>query len=113
MSQNRRRMARVDICQHGGLRVVLHPKQSRVAIVSEAAGKLLIEYFNELGRRYRRAVASVSRVRPRGSLQISHHQSCWNSFSAYVRTKDPNSLPTEIEEIVQIAPDHLRRQRSP
>src|SRR5260370_20184280 len=105
-------MARVDIRQYGRIRVVRRPKQSRVAIVSEAAGELLIEYFNEMCGRWTRRVSSVADVRPRDSLQVRHHKSGRDSFPAHVRTKDPNSFPTESEEIVQIAPDHPRRQRA-
>src|SRR6266478_7313163 len=100
MTQDWRRMTSVDIRQHGGLRVILRPKQSRVAIVSETAGELLIEYFNEMGGRFGLAVNSVARVRPRNGLQVCHHESGGNAFSAHVRAKDPHFSAAEIEEIV-------------
>ncbi len=92
--------------------VVVRPKQSCVAIVSEAAGELLIEHFNEVRGTAQPGHHSVAEVRPSDSLQVRHHQSGRNSFAAHVRTKDPDSFPTEIEEIVQIAPNRSRRQRS-
>src|SRR6476659_9963472 len=102
-------MAGIDICQHGGMLVVICPKQTCVAIVSEAPGELLIECLNEMGGG---AVNSVAEVCPRDRLQVRHHESRRNSFAAYVGTEDPNSFLAEIEEIVQIAADHPRRQRS-
>src|SRR5260370_20220130 len=90
--------------------VVCGRKQSCVAIVSEAACELLIEYFNGTASRCACAVKSAAEVRPRDSLQVRHHKSGRNSLSAHVRTKDPNSLLTEIEEVVQISPDRSRRE---
>src|SRR5579864_3887638 len=100
MSQDRRGMACVDIRQDTGLRVVLYPKEARVAIVAEAAGELLIEYFNEMGGRCSRAVNSIAAVGPCDCLQVRHHQSRRNSFATHIRTQDPNSFPAEIEEVV-------------
>src|ERR1017187_8222974 len=105
-------MARVDIRQHTGMPVVLRPKETRVAIVSEAAGELLIKYFNEMGGRRSRAVNAIAELRPCDCLQVRHHESCRNSFAAHVRTQDPNSFRAKIEEIVQIATDCSRRQGS-
>src|ERR1022692_1903179 len=105
-------MACVDIRQHTGMRVVLRPKETRVAIVSEAAGELLIKYFNEMGGRRSRAVNAIAEVRPCDGLQVRHHESGRNSFAAHVRAEDPNSLRAEIEEIVKIAADCPRRQGS-
>src|SRR5271156_6839846 len=105
-------MARVDIRQHTGMCVVLRPEQRRIAIVSEAAGELLIEYFNEMGGRCSRTVNAIAEVRPRNRLQVGHHESCRNSFATHVRAEDPNSLPAEIEEIVQIAADYSGCQGS-
>src|SRR5689334_21915846 len=104
-------MARVDVGQNRSFGIVLRPKQSRIAIVSEAACELLIEYFNEMIGRYSRAVDSVAGMRASGSLQVRHQQRGWNPFSTHVGTKDPNSFQTKIEEIVKIAPDRPRRQR--
>src|SRR5580693_6832324 len=55
--QNRRWIARLDIRQYGRIGVVRGPKQSRVAIVAEAACELLIEYFNGTAGRCARARA--------------------------------------------------------
>ena len=68
-------MARIDTHSETGLRVELRPEQTCVATISEAAGELSIEYFNEAGGRRSRAVNSVADVRPRDSLQVRHHQS--------------------------------------
>src|SRR5271155_3082387 len=103
-------MAGVDIRQHTGMCVVLRPEQRRIAIVSEAAGELLIEYFNEMGGRCSRAVNAVAEVRPRNRLQVRHHESCRNTFATHVRTKDADAVPAEIEEIVQIATDYSGSQ---
>src|ERR1700682_3148142 len=105
-------MASVDIRQHRRKRVVLRPEQSRIAIVSEAAGELAIESFNELGRRRCWRVNAAVDVRPSDGLKVRHHQSGRNPFSAYIRAKDSNSFLAEIEEIVQIAADGPRRQGS-
>jgi hypothetical protein len=96
-------MASINVRQDTGLRAVLRPKEAGIAIVSEAAGELPIEYFNEMNGWYSRAVNFVAEVRPRDSLQVRHHQSGWNSFTADIGTEDPNSFRAEIEEIVQIA----------
>src|SRR5258708_22392138 len=101
-------MARVDIRQYGRIDVVRRPKQSRVAIVSEAAGELLIEYPNEIGGSTL-AVNPVADAGPRDGLQVRHHKSGRGSFSTHIGAKYPNSSLSEIEEIVEIAPDRSRR----
>src|SRR5580704_509306 len=63
-------------------------------------------------RRCRRAISSIVKVRPRDRLQIRHHQSGWNSLAADVGAKDPNAFLTQVEEVVQIAPNLARFQCS-
>jgi hypothetical protein len=65
-------MAGVDIGQPAGLSAILHPKQSRVAIVAETAGELLIEYLNEIGRPCRRVmIAELNPTTTKLQFQVS------------------------------------------
>src|SRR3989454_8706714 len=105
-------MARIDITQNGGTTVVLRPKHRRVTIGSETAADLSIECFDEVGRVCRRVAGSAAGLCSRDSLQVRHHKSGRNSFSADVGTKNSNSFRTEIDEIVEIAADNARRQCS-
>src|SRR5437588_10774207 len=51
-------------------------------------------------------------VGPCDGLKIRHHQSGRDSLAAHVSTKDSDASSAEIEEIVEIAADRSRGQRS-
>src|SRR5205807_5009637 len=102
----------VDILQYRRVGVVLRPNKSRVAIVSESAGEVLIEYFHEMGWWCAGANNPVADVGPCDGLKIRHHQSGRDSLAAHVSTKDSDASSAEIEEIVEIAADRSRGQRS-
>jgi hypothetical protein len=108
--QNRRRIARVDIRQDGSIGVVRRPKQSRVAIVSEAVGDLLVKLSTRRpagapapsplrgGALARRLEGSPSLGRP-GFLFRSHPH------------RGSQFAPGRDREVVEIAPDRSRCER--